>query len=211
MTRRVSRAPAAIEILPGIEAPLEVWRGLEIELLAALESEGPLPPDAAARRIRAQLYDWAERPCPASDPGRASQAMGAVLAGLDMILGRLVLPVPSDPSTEPAEARFFRERQEDVQRARAPGEPPPLEPDGAACLDLVLRSRLLGKRLVGGLPQAVGAHLVDAWIARRSAASGAGSDLRAVLPLWSRFALHGAARMVLERARPALTDLFLYT
>ena len=206
-------APAAVALLPGLGVSLDDWMQLEAHLIGLLDGP-PLPVGAQLARLRGAALAAVRRSPPAPEPARAAAAFGAVLEA-----ERLVLSAARQGSAAPsdAESQYVMSLQSDIDRAaaRAKAGPPVLSDEALALCARVIQGELLSKRVHadGSLGAGLGRVAHQLWVAALAAAPDAGpveaDALMARLAPHLRLADHAQIAPMLQRARPALVDLFL--
>ncbi|MBL8615354.1 MAG: YkgJ family cysteine cluster protein [Deltaproteobacteria bacterium] len=207
-------APQAVALLPGLGVSLDDWMQLEDHLIGLLDGP-PAPLGALLARLRAAALGAVRRPDPGSDAARAAAAFGAVLEGERLVL-RAAIAAGGAPSA--AEAEFAARLAADLDRAaaRLPQGPPALDEEAMALCARILQGELLSKRAhaEGSVAAGLGRAAHALWVAALAAAEGeapVGVDaLMARLSPHLRLGDNGQVAALLQRARPALIDLFLF-
>lgn len=203
--------PHTVVVAPGWTVDGHTWLTWEEALLRALPGTD-LQPEALVAWVRDLLAARAGQALPAPVPGRGALATRAVLMALDLTLQH-VRATEAPPS--PAEAAFVETMHDRVRAAAAAveaGRRATLDPAGRAFQRELLADALLGKDLhrLGSLSSGLGRFLVAVQIASL-VAEGPGVDAFAeVHSRIVRFTLNRSVRAILDRARPALDDLFLH-
>jgi Fe-S-cluster containining protein len=205
-------APQAVALLPGLGVDLDGWMRLEDHLIAQLDGP-PAPLGAQLARLRSAALGAVRRPDPGPDAARAAAAFGAVLEGERLVL-RAAIAAGGAPSA--AEADFAARLAADLDRAaaRLPAGPPALDAEAMALCARILQGELLSKRAhaEGSLAAGLGRAAHALWVAALAAAEGeapVGADALMVrLSPHLRLGDNGQVAHLLQRARPALVDLF---
>lgn len=199
----------SVPVLPGVSVPMKDWLDLEDRIAKGLVLRRR-PADHIAW-IRRQLRD-AALPLPeASEPGRGTLAHRAILHGLHLMMQRVLAQDGGSP----------RERADAEARAQAVGRVAAAIEEGMPELDertqdflgAALRSVWTGRLWSSGGDVAGG---LGRWLflvhcaALECGGEGIDADsFAAAYHPWRRFAVNRTIAATLERARPALIDVFL--
>ncbi len=211
MTRTFS--PTSVQVQQGFGVAISEWMGLESQLLGDIHGvDGP--PEALVCTVRQGLSEQLSFAVPKPDPNRYRMASFAVLEALRMVMDHAIA-TESAPSS--ADAAFALEMRTLLMRAQSGLAEPlaVLAADGRAYLNLVLRSMVLGKGFVGpgSVGAAMGLYLLNAIVARTGftgESAMTASDLAVVHPRWSRLTHNRTLHAILQKARPALEDMWLH-
>lgn len=207
-------APERVVVAPGFEVPLADWMADE-DTLIALVGATPGGPGTVVSAVRDHIFARAGRPAPPADQARYHLAARAGLEALYLVVRHTASTAP-DPGS--AAARYVEDVLSRLERARARATDPwpSLELAGQDHLRRILQATLLGKRFQarGSVAAGLGLFLLDAVTARLAAGSDDGvvsvESLAAELTQLSRLTLNRSIHEVLDKASPALVDLFLY-
>lgn len=200
-------APPHVDVAPGVRVALDRYMTVEGELLDRLAPERITDPEPS--RWIAAIRDHVHPSAPPVRPEQARAAEEAILRALRIVMGQVV----EQPGGTPEQRAFAAEALERVSRAHdGVGQPLALGPDEVAYANLLLRSYLLAKRFTayGGLAEGLGAWLVGAIVARRTANHRGAEALGLAWREWERLEAVELVTVLLRRARPALLDLFLH-
>ncbi len=201
-------APPLVEVLPGAGITAEAWCRAEPGLLRLAAGAGG-EPEAAVVAIRDALVRATGRVQPPPDARIAAAALVSVAEALAVAATQL-----RDTSTGPLPDLPARAVAGLAALARPPA---PLAPDAEAWLSVVLRTLLLGKGFEPmGLPAALGLHLLDVAMVRRTTGPGADGTVdaaaaSALLVPWWLFTANRAIRAVLAGRRAALAAIWTNT
>ena len=199
------RVPEAVELAPGQLVPWSTWGPVEAELLVL--AAGPSGP--ALHAIRAHLAARFALPTP-NDPERARLAAGAVLEGVR----RVMEAATRDTAADPHRRAFAAAAEAMLGKAlRRLATPAPLAPDTDAWTTRLLHGFLLARWYLGvsGVPEGLAVFALQAWLVRVQS-DGAPVTLAEAGPavtLWTKLTENAAVLTLLQRARPALGDLWL--
>ncbi|TNE89133.1 MAG: hypothetical protein EP330_11885 [Deltaproteobacteria bacterium] len=197
-----------VPVLPGVAVPMGQWLELEDVLAAGLVRERQ--PEAHIAWIRTQLVR-AGMPLPEEgNPERARMAQQALLQAMAMMMRRVL--AEEGPNEQQAEAEE-RARAVELVLSRL-GEPlPALDDRAVGFLGAALRSVWTGRLWTSGgdVAGGLGRWLFLVTCARIEAGGDTltAAEFSKTYHLWRRFAVNRTIAWTLEKARPALVDLFL--
>lgn len=197
-----------VQVLPGISVPMDRWLDLEDSIAAELVAVRD--PSAHVAHIRGLLADAGLDLPRAGDPERHRMAQQALLQALGMMMRRVL--TEDGPEDQKREAT---ERAEAAERVLAgmTGATPELDPRAEAFMGAALRSVWTGRLWISGgdVAGGLGRWLFLVSCAAREAGEGplSADELAAAYHPWRRFAVNRTIAWTLEKARPALIDLFL--
>ncbi len=204
---RLSFAPQAVGVLPGVGVSVQDWLALEDHLVGLIEPEAD-PRDNIAT-LRDALFQALRRTPPPPDAEVFQQVLTGITRGLHANVA--TRPVPEPASAFPAR---FLGRIRDGLTAALPrlGSPEALDDASRRYLALLLGQSLRGKAFQshGHVTAALGAWLLGTELARARCASGRLPDLAPWHVYWSRFALNASVRAALRDNDNALVGLLLH-
>lgn len=203
--------PPQVAVAPGWQETPASWLDHEAALLAALPTVD-LQPEALVAWVRDTLAARAGVSLPVPEPGRAALATRAVLMALDLTLQHV-----RDSETPPsqAEADFVATMHDRIRAAATAveaGHRAPLDADARTYVRDLLAQALLGKEVhrLGSLSSGMGRFLTAVVVAGHAAPEPGPEAFAQVHSRVVRFTQNRSVRAILDRARPALDDLFLH-
>ncbi len=221
--------PVRVVVVPGMGAPRpeavvlsrERWEELEAELRAGIHAT-VAPPAAHIARIRQAAFAAVERRGPPGNGPRMWLALSAMIRVMIMVLQ--AARQAEEEGRGSGHLRLVCWMEEQITRARQglssggasrPG--PPLDDGAQRYVGLLLRGELLSRnfRTQGSVAAGLGLSLLNVEVARRAAETNdegqvTAAAFAAIHSRWVRLTRNGTLDPVLERARPALVDLFLH-
>ncbi len=211
---RRSFHPKSVSVLDGASVAVDAWMAMERSLLVEVAA---LPFEAAIEHVRASLHNQTGTVEPAVRPEQRVAALQATVAALAMIMRHTL---QRSDGQDPDRVAFAQEsvKRLDAVSATSADPAPPLAQDAEDWVNLLLRSYILGKRFEvwGGVAEGLGEFILAIEVSRRLAEPDKDGQITAAalsepMAQWRRFVAIELITMILQKARPALIDLFLHT
>jgi Fe-S-cluster containining protein len=205
--------PERVDVFADVGLGLDAWMDVETDLLRAIYGLD-LEPEGLTSATRSLLAEAVGFEPPPPDPGRYRMAVFAVLKALRMVMDHVIA---TEQAPSPAEAAFGAEMHARIGHTLERLDQPlsPLADDARKYLNMQLRTVLLGKRFVGAgsVGAGIGLFLLNATVARYDIEADGpvtSAALATVHPRWSRFTHNRSMHAILNKARPALEDMWLH-
>lgn len=205
------RVPASVEIAPGRTLPWATWAPIEAELLGLLPLKATGGTSLQAlQAIRAHLATRFDLPLGA-DAERARLAGGAVIEGLR----RIMEAATRDGTADPHRRAFATQAEETLRRAlHRLGSPRPMAPEADAWNLRLLHGFLLARWYlgVGGVPEGLAVFTLQTRLVQAQGTDDPVTLAQAgpIVTLWTKLTENAAVLAFLQRARPALWDLWIH-
>lgn len=202
-----------VALLPGLGVSADDWLYLE-DALQELAVKQTRQPAALVAALRARILTAVRRDPPAPDPVTALRATQALLQVYGMVLDQAML----DERGSDADRAFAEKLRAQVKRADTalPFGVPPLDASAQRYVRFLLQNHLLGKRFLrqGSVAAGLGLFIHNVHTAALAAERAPDGTVSAVslghtLTDHVRLTLNRSLAPMLQRARPALVDLFM--